>query len=322
MNGINLKGNGCRISGTGHYVPEKVLTNDDLSHMMDTNDEWISSRTGIKERHIAAEDETRVHMSVMAGKAAMEDAGVKPEDIDYVICAIIYGDYLAPAHSCLVQKELGLTCPAFDINIACSGFLYSLDIAQSFIKTKKNINRVLVIATESMSRLVDWNDRSTCVLFGDGSGAAVVERCESENLLSFVEHSQGNKEALYIDNGEREKPSVRMNGGEVFKFAVTSAHNDICEALEAIDMKMEDIDHVILHQANKRITNSVISKLGIPEERYVSTIHKYGNTSASGVAIALDESAREGRLRKGDIIAFAAFGGGLSSAAAIIRWDK
>lgn len=317
-----LKGNGCRISGTGSYVPEKILTNDDLSHIVDTNDEWISSRTGIKERRIMGDDETRTHMSVMAAKAAIEDAGIKPEDIDYIICAIMYGDYITPSHACCVQHELGITCPAFDINTACSGFLFALDVAQSFIKTKKNINRVLVIATESMSRIVDWTDRATCVLFGDGSGAAVVERCEEDDLISFAEHAQGNAEVLYIDNGEKSKPAVRMNGTEVFKFAVTSAQRDINEALEAANLKMEDIDHVILHQANKRITNSVISKLGLPEEKFVSTIHKYGNTCASGVAMALDEAAREGRLKNGDIIAFAAFGGGLSSAASIVRWNK
>ena len=187
----------------------------------------------------------------------------------------------------------------------------------------ENIQRILVIATEGMSRLVDWSDRNTCVLFGDGSGAAVVERSDSDCMLSFVEHVQGNWEVLNIDYGKTGRPCVHMNGGEVFKFAVNSACRDILEAMKAAEITdKEMINHVILHQANKRITNAVVSKLGIPEERYISTIHKYGNTSSSGCAIALDELNRSGRLQKGDKIAFAAFGGGLTSAAAIIRWNK
>lgn len=314
---------GCKITGTGHFVPEKILTNDDLSRMVDTSDEWISTRTGIKERHILQEGETCTGMSARAGKAALDDAGVLPEEIDYLICATVHGDYFTPSLACCVQKELGLRCAAIDINAACAGFLYALDVAKCFIETKKDVRKVLVIATEGMSRLIDWDDRNTCVLFGDGSGAAVVERNETECLLSFVERAQGNQEVLNIDYGESGRPRMKMNGGEVFKFAVTSACRDITEAMEAAGIadKME-ISHVILHQANKRITNAVASKLGIPGERYVSTIHKYGNTSSSGCAIALDELRRSGRLQKEELIAFAAFGGGLTSAAAIIRWNK
>jgi 3-oxoacyl-[acyl-carrier-protein] synthase 3 len=314
---------GCKIAGTGHYVPEKILTNDDLSRMVDTSDEWISVRTGIKERHILQSEETCSGMSVNAAKAALEDAGVLPEDIDYLICATVHGDYFTPSLACCVQKKLGLQCAGIDVNAACAGFLYALDFAQCMIKTKKNIQRILVIATEGMSRLVDWSDRNTCVLFGDGSGAAVVERSDSDCMLSFVEHVQGNWEVLNIDYGKTGRPCVHMNGGEVFKFAVNSACRDILEAMKAAEITdKEMINHVILHQANKRITNAVVSKLGIPEERYISTIHKYGNTSSSGCAIALDELNRSGHLQKGDKIAFAAFGGGLTSAAAIIRWNK
>lgn len=312
---------GCRIAGTGHYVPEKRLTNEDLSRMVDTSDEWIRSRTGIHERRIMREDETCTGMSVHAGRAALENAGLQAEEIDYLICATVHGDYFTPSLACCVQKELGLQCPAFDINCACAGFLYMLDLAQCMIKTKKNIRRILLIATEGMSRLVDWKDRNTCVLFGDGSGAAVVERSAEDCMLSFVEHAQGNWEALHIDYGANGRPCVSMNGGEVFKYAVNAASRDISEAMEAAGITEKDaITHVILHQANQRITNAVISKLGIPKERYLSTIHKYGNTSSSGCAIALDELHRSGRLRKGDMIAFAAFGGGLTSAAAVIRW--
>ena len=314
---------GCRISGTGHYVPEKILTNDDLSHMVETSDEWISTRTGIKERHILAENETRTEMSVKAGMAALANAGVSPEDIDYLICATVHGDYITPSLACCVQKEKGLTCPAFDINAACAGFLYALDTAAAFIKSKNSIRRVLVIATEAMSRLVDWSDRNTCVLFGDGSGAAVIERSPEECMLSFVGHSRGNWEVLNIDYNENGKPCVHMNGGEVFKFAVTSACKDINEAIQIAGLQdKSEIDHVILHQANKRITDAVTAKLGIDKEKYVSTIHKYGNTSSSGIAMALDELNHSGKLKNGDKIALAAFGGGLVSAAAIICWNK
>ncbi len=314
---------GCKIIGTGHYVPDKILTNEDLARMVDTSDEWISTRTGIKERHIMEDGETRTGMSVRAAKAALEDAGVLPEEIDYLLCATVHGDYITPSLACCVQKELGLRCPAIDINAACAGFLYALDIAQCVIRSKRNVGKILVIATEGMSRLTDWSDRSTCVLFGDGSGAAVVARSGAECLLSFVEHAQGNWEVLNIDYGENGKPRLRMNGGEVFKFAVNSACRDIAEAMEAAGITEKgQIDHVILHQANQRITNAVVGRLGIPEERYMSTIHKYGNTSSSGCAIALDELNRGGKIKKDDIIAFAAFGGGLISAAAILRWAK
>lgn len=314
---------GCRISGTGHAVPDKILTNDDLSHMVDTSDEWITTRTGIKERHILTENETLTDLSAKAGRDALENAGVLPEDIDYIICATVKGDFTTPSLACCVQKEMGLTCPAFDINAACAGFLYALDVAASLIKTKKNVRRVLVIATEAISRLIDWNDRNTCVLFGDGSGAAVVERSEEDCFMSFVEHSSGNCEVLNIKTREDGRQCMFMNGKEVFKFAVTSACSDINEAMNEAGIEdKSEIDYVILHQANKRITDAVTAKLGIDEEKYISTIHKYGNTSASGIIIALDELSRSGRLKKGDKIAFAAFGGGLVSAASIICWNK
>lgn len=314
---------GCRITGTGHFVPEQILTNDDLSRMVDTSDEWISTRTGIKERHIMRSDETCTGMSVNAGKAALENAGALPEEIDYLICATVHGDYFTPSLACLVQKELGLRCPAIDINAACAGFIYGLDLAQCLLKTRKAIRKVLLIATEGMSRLIDWSDRNTCVLFGDGSGAAVIERGgEEECLLAFVEHAQGNWEALNIDYGPSGRPRVQMNGGEVFKFAVTSACKDITEVLEAAGITdKQQIAHVLLHQANQRITNAVMAKLGIPEERYLSTISKYGNTSSSGIAIALDELNRSGSVQKGELLALAAFGGGLTSAAAVLRWN-
>lgn len=314
---------GCRIIGTGHFVPEKILTNDDLSKMVDTSDEWISTRTGIKERHIMNDSESCLMMSVNAGKAALENAGILPEQIDYVICTTVHGDFITPSLSCCVQREMGLCCPAMDINAACAGFLYGLDVAHSFIMTKKQVRRVLLISTEGMSRLVDWSDRNTCVLFGDGSGAVVIERSEEDNLLSFVEKSKGNWESLYIDYGADGKPRIVMNGGEVFKFAVGSACKDITEAMADAGIENPDeIDHVILHQANKRITNAVASKLPFSEDKYISTIHKYGNTSSSGIAIALDELNRAGALKNGDLVVLSAFGGGLTSAAAVIRWNK
>lgn len=312
---------GCKIIGTGHYVPENILTNDDLSKMVETSDEWISTRTGIKERHILSEKQTRTEMSVKAGMAALENAGVGVVDIDYLICSTVHGDYITPSLACCVQKEMGLKCPGFDINAACAGFLYSLNVAAAFIKSNPKINRILVISTEAMSRLVNWEDRNTCVLFGDGSGAAVVERCEENTFLATVEKAKGNSEVLYIDYNEQGKPCISMNGGEVFKFAVTSACRDIKTALKEAGVEQSDVKHVILHQANKRITDSVQGKLEISEDKYVSTIQKYGNTSSSGIAIALDELNRSGKINNGDIIAMSAFGGGLVSSAMIIRWN-
>ena len=312
---------GCKIIGTGHYVPDNILTNDDLTKMVDTSDEWISTRTGIKERHILSDDQTRTEMSVKAGFAALENAGLGVEDIDYLICSTVHGDFITPSLACCVQKDMGLKCPGFDINAACAGFLYALNIAASFIKSNSKINRVLVVSTEAMSRLVNWQDRNTCVLFGDGSGAAVVERSEENTFLASIEKAKGNSDVLYIDYNEQGKPCISMNGGEVFKFAVTSACRDIKSALKEAGLEQSDVKHVILHQANKRITDSVQGKLEISEDKYVSTIHKYGNTSSSGIAIALDELNRSGKINKGDVIAMSAFGGGLVSSAMIIRWD-
>ena len=323
---MEKKNVGCKITGTGHCVPEKILTNDDLAQMVDTSDEWISTRTGIKERHILGENETFTELAAKAGRAALADAGAAPDEIDFLVCATLHGDFFSPSLACCVQKELGLHCPGIDVNAACAGFLYILDLAQCLIKTKPHVRKVLVIATDGMSRLLDWSDRNTCVLFGDGSGAAVVERCqdgEEDGILSFIEKAKGNWEVLHIDYGADGKPCLTMNGGEVFKFAVTSACRDIPEAAAAAGITdLSEIDHVILHQANKRITSAIVAKLGIPEEKYVSTIHKYGNTSSSGIAIALDELNHSGRLKKGDLIALAAFGGGLTSASAVIRWNK
>lgn len=312
---------GCKITGTGQCVPEKILTNDDLSKLVETSDEWISTRTGIKERRILEDGQTIMELAANAGRAALQNAGVLPEEIDYIVCATIHGDYITPSLSCCVQKLLGMRCPTIDINTACAGFLYGLDVAQSFIRSKKEVHKVLMIAADAMSRLVDWSDRNTCVLFGDGAGAAVIEENPEECLLSFVESSNGNWEVLHVDYGEGGHPCTFMNGGEVFKFAVTSACRDITEAAgKAGITDLEEISHVILHQANQRITKSVQSKLGIAAEKYISTIHKYGNTSASGIAMALNELNQSGSLKPGELIAFAAFGGGLTSAAAIIRW--
>lgn len=317
---MNEKLTGCRIIGTGHYVPDNILTNDDLSKMVDTSDEWISTRTGIKERHILSKNQTRTEMSVKAGLAALENAGIETDDVDYLICSTVHGDYITPSLACCVQKEMNLKCPAFDVNAACAGFLYALNIAAAFIKSNPKINRILIISTEAMSRLVDWKDRNTCVLFGDGSGAAVVERSEENALLATIEKAKGNYEVLNIDYNEEGKPVISMNGGEVFKFAVTSACRDIKAAIKEAGLEQSDVNHVILHQANKRITDSVQGKLSISEDKYVSTIQKYGNTSSSGIAIALDELNRSGTIKKNDILALAAFGGGLVSSAMIIRW--
>ena len=315
------------ILGTGKAVPEYVLTNDELSTMVETSDEWISTRTGIKNRHIC-KDETLTDLCVKAAKEAMQNANVTAKELDLIICATLRGDYITPSQACVVQHELGATCPAFDINAACSGFIYALDVADGFF-VRGRVKKVLVLALDNLSNIVDWTDRNTCVLFGDGGGAAVLG--EGDGLKYIQITAKGDTDVLRCPHGENtspfyqhpsQSPYLYMNGPEVYKFAVVSMVKGIRNAVKKAGLKEEDIDWVIPHQANIRIIETAVSKLNIPSERFIRTIADYGNTSGGSCAIALADSEAKHLFKKGDNIVFCAFGSGLTTGSCVITWDK
>lgn len=315
-----------RIAGTGMYVPQNIVTNDDLSKLVETNDEWIKTRVGIERRHIAV-NETTAEMAVKAAEAALENSGVKAEEIDLILVSTVSGDYISPSVACLVQKALGVHCMAYDISAACSAFLFLLETAAGYFARGK-AKKALVIGAERMSRVVDWSDRSTCVIFGDGAGAAVLE--EGDGYLTSRFNVQGNDEVIKIPTPygkspfyEREsfgEPYVYMNGQETFKYAVSSISHDIKTILEEAGLGIDDIKYVVPHQANLRIIDAASRRSGIPLDKFYVNIQEYGNTSSASVPMALDELNRAGKLERGDLILFTAFGGGLASAASIIRW--
>lgn len=314
-----------KILGTGAYVPEKTVTNDDLSKMVDTSDEWIIKRVGVKERHVS-ETETAADFAVNAAKSALASSGVLAEEIDLIIAATISSETLCPTVAGIVQKEIGASCPAFDINSACSGFLFALDTAVSYIM-RGNANKVLVIGAERLSKIVDWNDRGTCVIFGDGAGAFVIEK--GKGYLSSLLYTSGGNEVIEIPSysgsspfyeGKTKNPYIFMDGQETFKFAVSKIVDDIKYVVDKADLSLEDIDYIVTHQANIRIIEYAAKRLKIPMEKFVVNIQKYGNTSSASVAIAFDELHKSGKLKKGDKIVMSAFGGGLSSAACVIEW--
>ena len=315
------------ILGTGKAVPEYVLTNDELSTMVETSDEWISTRTGIKRRHIC-KSETITELCIKASNEAMQNAGVSAKDLDLIICATLRGEYITPSQACVIQKELGATCPAFDINAACSGFIYALDVADGFF-ARGRVKKVLVVALDNLSNIVDWKDRNTCVLFGDGGGAAVLGEGDG---LKYVEiTAKGDTSVLQCPHGENtspfyehpsKPPYLYMNGPEVYKFAVVSMVRGIRNAIRKAGLTEEEIDWVIPHQANIRIIETAVSKLKIPSERFIRTISEYGNTSGGSCAIALADSVEKGLFKKGDNIVFCAFGAGLTTGSCVITWDK
>lgn len=315
------------ILGTGKAVPEYVLTNDELSTMVDTSDEWISTRTGIKRRHIC-KGETVTELCVKAANEAMNNAGVTAKELDLIICATLRGEYITPSQACVIQKEIGATCPAFDINAACSGFIYALDVADGFF-SRGRVKKVLVVALDNLSNIIDWKDRNTCVLFGDGGGAAVLG--EGDGLRAIEITAKGDTNVLKCPHGENtspfyehesEHPYLYMNGPEVYKFAVVSMVKGIKKAIKSAGLKEEDIDWVVPHQANIRIIETAVSKLNIPSDRFIRTISEYGNTSGGSCAIALADSVAQGKFKKGDNIVFCAFGSGLTTGSCVIRWDK
>ena len=323
----------ARIVGTGSYLPERVLTNHDLEKMVDTSHDWIVARTGIEERRIAADDECTSDMATIAAKRALDAAGLSADQIDLIVMGTISGDYPWPATACIVQAKLGAArAYAYDISAACSGFLYALSAANDYLLSGRG-KRALVIGAETLSRIVDWNDRNTCVLFGDGAGAVVLEAQEGEaGILSCHLHSDGNYlELLYqpgfgtrippSESGIAERlPYLKMQGNEVFKVAVRSLTDVSLEALAANGCAAADVAQFIPHQANRRILEATAKRIGLKEEQSFINVDKYGNTSGATIPIALDEASRQGLLKEGDLILSAAFGGGFTWASALIRW--
>ncbi len=318
-----------RIIGTGSCLPKTVVTNDDLSKIMDTSDEWISSRTGIRERHLAKE-ETTAGMSAEAAKKAMQNAGVTADEIDLLIVGTVSADHVTPSCACEVQAQIGAkNAAAFDINAACSGFIFSLNIVNAYLQTGI-YKTALIIGAETLSKMIDWNDRSTCVLFGDGAGAAVVRADEAAGLLSFDQGSDGSKGMVLAGRNRtnnnplvetsKELQYVRMNGQEVYKFAVTAVPESIHKVLEEAKMTPDDIDYFVLHQANIRIIQSVAKRLKVPEEKFPISLDHCGNISAASVPILLDEMNQKGMLQPGIKIVLSGFGGGLTWASAVIVW--
>lgn len=322
------------ILGTGSYAPKRILTNRDLETMVATSDAWISERTGIKERRIAAEGEATSDMAVVAARHALAMAGTRAEDLDIVIVATISADMPLPSCAVVVQAKLGAKRAfAFDVSAACAGSLFGLSIADQFIRSGR-AQRVLVIGAELLSRLVDWTDRNTCVLFGDAAGAFVLGPTpdRSRGLLSTHLHSDGTMaDILSIRGGgslhplseevlEKNLHKISMNGREIYKFAVRVLPDAILEALEANGLGVEDIDHVVSHQANARIVESVLDRLQIPIGKCWLNLDRYGNTSSASLPISLDEAQRAGRLRPGDLIAMMAIGAGMAWGSALLRW--
>lgn len=313
-----------RILGTGMSVPERIVKNDELANYVETNDEWIKQRVGIAERRVAT-TETCADMAENAAKAALENAGVKPEELDLIIASTVSGDYASPSLSCLVQKRIGATCMAFDISAACSAFMFLLETAAGYFA--RGHKKVLLVSSEKLSKLVDWSDRSTCVIFGDGAGAAVLG--EGDSYFDSVFNVTGDDEVIriptYAGNSpfsalEPEKPVIHMAGQETFKYAVNAIVHDIKTLLERNSISPDEVKYVVPHQANKRIIDAASRRLGIPYEKFVVDIDKYGNTSSASLPIALDELWRSGELKRGDLVVFTAFGGGLADAACLIRW--
>ena len=318
----------AQIIGTGSCLPEKIVTNDFLSTIVDTSDEWISSRTGIRQRHIAV-DETTASMSTEAGRRALESAGVKAEELDLIVVATCTPDTLVPNTACLVQSELGaVNAVAFDISAACSGFVFALNMVDAYMQAGIH-KTALVIGAETLSRIVDWSDRSTCVLFADGAGAAVVRAAE-RGVIASTQGSDGTRGgAIYVKNRENYNPFVTeqkpmdylyMDGGEVFKFAVKKVPECVDEVLNKAGKNIDDVELFVLHQANLRILSSISKRKKIPMDKIPVNLDTCGNTSAASVPILLDKVNKEGKIKENDLILLAGFGAGLTWGAALIQW--
>ncbi len=318
------------VQGCGAYLPERIVTNDDLAKKMDTSDEWIRQRTGIRQRHVAAEGEFTSHLAVNASKGALANAGLKATDLDLILVATATPDETFPATATRVQAELGMNRgAAFDVQAVCAGFIYGLAVADSMIKTGL-ASTALVIGAETFSRILDWSDRGTCVLFGDGAGAVVLKGEQGKGtpadrgVLANVLHSDGRQhDILYVDGGPsstRTTGLLRMEGREVFKHAVVNMAAVVNEVLATAGLTAADIDWLVPHQANKRIIDGTGRKLGLPPERVVITVDRHANTSAASIPLALDAAVSDGRIKKGDLLLLEGIGGGLAWGASLIRW--
>ena len=320
-----------RIAGTGSALPKRVVSNDELAKQVDTSDEWIATRTGIRQRYVAGEGETTVSLARDAAQRAMEAAGVGPADIDMVVLGTTTPNLIFPSSACLLQAELGIDngCPAFDVNAACSGFIYAMSVADKFIRTG-DAKTVLVVGSETLTRMVDWSDRSTCVLFGDGAGAAVLKADAETGILSTHLHADGRKKELLwnpVGVSEGFKPGednagvrVLMTGNDVFKHAVKALDAVVEETLEANGLDRHDIDWLIPHQANLRIIEATAKRLDMPMERVVVTVDQHGNTSSGSVPLALDAAVRSGKVQRGQLLLLEAFGGGFTWGSVLLRY--
>ncbi len=316
-----------RIAGTGSYLPEKILTNKDLEALVDTDDAWIRDRTGIVERRIAAEGQTTCDLAEQAARAALAASGLAPSDIDLLIVGTTTPDVVFPSTACLLQQRLGMgECGAFDINAACTGFIYGLSVADQFIRAG-TVKRVLVVGAETLTRMLDWSDRSTCVLFGDGAGAAVLVADQEPGILSTHIHANGGYSHLLkvdvgVSRGFKAEPrgglSVQMVGNEVFKVAVNTLGRIVDETLEANQLGQGDLDWLVPHQANLRIIKATAKKLQMSMDQVIVTVDRHGNTSAASVPLALDEAVRSGRIKRGDRLLLEAFGGGFTWGSALV----
>ena len=319
-----------KVIGSGAYMPANIVTNDDLAKRVDTSDEWIRERTGIRQRHIVADGEKTSDLALAAARAAIQDAGIDVSDLDMVICATTTPDETFPATATIVQSKLGMTRgAAFDLQAVCSGFIYGLSVADNMIRGGQ-AKTVLLIGAESMSRLLDWSDRTTCVLFGDGAGAVILQGYEGrgdnadQGILNTRIFSDGRMhDMLYVDGGPSSTQTtghLRMQGKEVFRHAVTNIAAAITASADAAGVAVADIDWFVPHQANQRILDGTGRKLGIPGEKVISTVALHGNTSAASVPLALETAVRDGRIKRGDLILLEAMGGGFTWGAALIRW--
>jgi len=318
-----------RVIGTGGYLPDQVLTNADLEKMVDTTDEWIVSRTGIRERHIAGDDEPTSILAERAARRAIEAAQIDVESIDLIVLATTTPDQIFPSSACIMQDRLGIRgCPAFDVQAVCSGFVYALSIADKFIRTGA-ASRALVIGAETFSRIIDWRDRRTCILFGDGAGALIIEAADEPGIISTHLHADGRyKSLLHVPAGVSTsyrdvldgESYLQMQGSEVFKVAVNTLGRVVDETLEVNGLQKSDIDWVVPHQANRRILDATARKLGLSSERVVSTVEYHGNTSAASVPLAFDVAVRDGRIQRGHTVLMEAFGGGFTWGSVLLRY--
>ena len=316
----------ARIIGTGSYLPAYILTNAELEKRVDTSDEWIVSRTGIRERHVAAAHETTSDLATAAALAALEAADIAPNQIDLIVVATTTPDFVFPSTACLVQQKLGITngCPAFDLQAVCSGFVYALTTGEQFIRSGQCKN-VLVIGAETFSRITDWDDRTNCILWGDGAGAVVLQASDVPGIISAHLHADGRHEALLKvpagpSAGYMEKAVIHMEGNAVFKMAVNTLDAIVDETLAANGMQKSDIDWLVPHQANIRIIQATAKKLGMSMDHVVVTVDKHGNTSAASIPLALDTAVRDGRIKRGETILMEAFGGGFTWGSVLVKY--